>query len=99
VAFDPNGRFDVIDAAAASVKDIAAEINGNRPDDRKRNAEKNLRPHLADAYRSGFRDALRLFGIYRNGTQVIGCLGHPIKEIIAKVANAGIPIDECSKDI
>lgn len=91
MAFDPHGRMDIEAAAKAAMYDAAGPGYGP--------GAKFLEPHIADAYRSGFRDALRLFGIYRNGTQVIGCLEHPIKEIIAKVADAGIPIDEFSKDI
>lgn len=89
MAFDPQGRFDVEEHAQEMLTALGIG----------RFAKGTAEATVADAYRAGFRDALRLFGIYRNGTQVIGCLEHPIKEIIAKVADAGIPIDEFSKDI
>ena len=35
-------------------------------------------------YLKGYWNALYDFGIWKDGTQVIGCLEHPIKEVMQK---------------
>lgn len=40
------------------------------------------------AWARGYVQCLRDYGIYRNGTQVIGCLEKPIKEVIKEVAES-----------
>ena len=39
-------------------------------------------PDLYEAYRAGFVDALRCYGIWKGGRQRIGCLDKSVEEII-----------------
>jgi hypothetical protein len=86
--FDPQKPFDV----EAEAKELRVAVNA--PAFTKATTEATV----ADAYRFGFRDCLRLFGIWKDGEQTIGCMQKPIKDYISKLADAGIPIDEFSRD-
>jgi hypothetical protein len=44
---------------------------------------------LSIGYRAGYTEALKDFGIWKNGVQHIGCLETPIKEVLAKKFGEG----------
>jgi hypothetical protein len=46
---------------------------------------------LEAAYRAGFSDCLSMYGVYKDGQQVIGCMERPIKQIIAEYADMPVP--------
>lgn len=49
-----------------------------------KHTDEELKEAKARAYFEGYSDAAYNYGIWRNGTQVIGCLDTPVKEAIKK---------------
>lgn len=45
---------------------------------------------LAAAHRQGFEDAVRLYGIHRNGVQHIGAMEHPVADTLVHYDQAAL---------
>ena len=46
---------------------------------------RNANSHMKDCYDEGYTQALLDFGIWKDGTQVIGCLETSVKEIVESI--------------
>lgn len=47
---------------------------------------------LEIAYRMGYEDALRNYGIWRDGEQLIGAMQRPLREVLAEFKNKEVPL-------
>jgi len=47
---------------------------------------------LEIAYRMGYEDALRNYATWKNGEQLVGALGRPLKGVLAEFKNEEVPV-------
>lgn len=45
-----------------------------------------------ESYREGYKDAVRNYAIHKDGDQLVGCMGTPLKVVLKEVDNLPIPI-------
>ncbi len=42
-----------------------------------------IRRQAMNAYNGGWADAVRLYAVWRDGEQIVGVMGRPLKEVLA----------------
>lgn len=47
---------------------------------------------LEIAYRMGYADGVRNYAIWKNGTQYVGAMQRPLKDVLAEFQNEKVPV-------
>ena len=47
----------------------------------------NATSHMNDCYDAGYIQAISDYGVWKDGTQVIGCMETPVREVVSFIEN------------